>query len=97
VGNRGQGSVQWNAMVPITPVVKWLIGICVVVWLLLQVIVEQYILDQPQITYGLGLVPLSVIEKFYVWQMFTYQFLHSTNIFPHPVQYAALVVAGIRA
>jgi membrane associated rhomboid family serine protease len=81
VGNRGQGSVQWNAMVPITPVVKWMIGICVVVWLVLQVIVEKYFLGQPHITYGLGLVPLSVIEKFFVWQVFTYQFLHSTNLF----------------
>lgn len=70
-----------NSMVPITPVVKWLIGICVVVWLVLQIIVEKYILDQPSITYGLGLVPLSVIEKFFVWQVFTYQFLHSANVF----------------
>ncbi len=70
-----------NSMVPITPVVKWLIGICVVVWLVLQVIVEKYVLDQPSITYGLGLVPLSVIEKFFVWQVFTYQFLHSANVF----------------
>lgn len=79
MGNRG--SVQMNSMVPITPVVKWLIGICVVVWLLLQIIVEKYVLDQPSITFGLGLVPLSVIEKFFVWQVFTYQFLHSANVF----------------
>ncbi len=81
MGNRGQGSVQMNSMVPITPVVKWLIGICVVVWLVLQIIVEKYFLDSPSITYGLGLVPLSVIEKFFVWQVFTYQFLHSANVF----------------
>ena len=79
VGNRG--SVQMNSMVPITPVVKWLVGICVVVWLVLQIIVEKYFLDQPLITYGLGLVPISVIEKFYLWQVFTYQFLHSANVF----------------
>lgn len=79
MGNRG--SVQMNSMVPITPVVKWLIGICVAVWLILQIIVEKYFLDQPLVTYGLGLVPLSVIEKFYVWQVFTYQFLHSANVF----------------
>ncbi len=79
MGNRG--GVQMNSMVPITPVVKWLIGICVVVWLVLQIIVEKYFLDQPMVTYGLGLVPLSVIEKYFVWQVFTYQFLHSSNVF----------------
>lgn len=68
-------------MVPITPVVKALIGVSVFVWLVLQVIVEKYFLDHPHITFGLGLVPLSVIDKFYVWQVFTYQFLHSFNVF----------------
>lgn len=68
-------------MVPITPAVKVIIAVCVVVWLLLQVIVEKYFLSQPLITYGLGLVPLSVIEKFSIWQVFTYQFLHSYNVF----------------
>jgi membrane associated rhomboid family serine protease len=79
VGNRG--GMQMNSMVPITPVVKWLIGTCVVVWIVLQIIVEKYFLDQPSITYGLGLVPLSVIQKYFVWQVFTYQFLHSANVF----------------
>lgn len=81
MGNRGQGSLQWNAMVPITPVVKWLIGITVFVWLVFQVIVEKYFLTQPLITYTFGLVPLSVTSKFFIWQIFTYQFLHSFSIF----------------
>lgn len=82
MGNRGSGpGMQWNSMVPITPVVKVLIIICVVVWLGLQVILEKYILSQPEVTFGLGLVPLSVIDKFFVWQLFTYQFLHSFNVF----------------
>ena len=81
MGNRGPGSVQWNAMVPITPVVKALIIACVAVWLILQIIIEKYILDQPQVTFGLGLVPLSVIERGFIWQVFTYQFLHSFNVF----------------
>jgi membrane associated rhomboid family serine protease len=70
-----------NSMVPITPVVKWLIGICVAVWLVLQLIVDKYVFHQPTITYVLGLVPYSIIDKFWIWQVFTYQFLHSNNVF----------------
>jgi membrane associated rhomboid family serine protease len=78
-GGSGYPQMQFSMMVPMTPVVKWLIIVCVAIWLVFQVIVEQYLLSTPQITFLFGLVPLSVIQKFYVWQLFTYIFLHSFN------------------
>ncbi len=80
MGYRGGSSPQMN-MVPITPVVKWLIGINVGIWLVLQVIVEQYVLREPFFTMVFGLVPQTFIQKFFVWQPFTYMFLHSHSPF----------------
>lgn len=73
--------MQFSMMVPVTPVVRWLIGINVFVWLVLQVIVEGYILSQPYITYVFGLVPENVFTKFFIWEPITYMFLHSRNVF----------------
>jgi membrane associated rhomboid family serine protease len=68
-------------MVPLTPVVRWLIIVNVVVWLVFQVIIERYFLSEPLFTYLFGLVPISVIQKFFVWQVGSYMFLHSFNVF----------------
>lgn len=83
MGNRGSRGpqMQFNMMVPMTPVVKWLVIAIAAIWLLLQVIVERYFLSEPLITYFFGLVPLSVVQKFFIWQIGTYMFLHSYNIF----------------
>lgn len=64
-----------------TPVVKALIIVCVAVWLVLQVIVEKYFLSDAYVTFGLGLVPDAVFSRWHLWQPFTYQFLHSYNVF----------------
>lgn len=37
----------------------------------------------PALTFYLGLIPALVTEKFYVWQIFSYMFLHSTYGFFH--------------
>jgi len=71
--------MQFGMMMPMTKVVKWLIITTVAIWLVLQVIVEQYFLAGPKVTYLFGLVPMSVIKNFYIWQFFTYIFLHSLN------------------
>lgn len=84
MGKRGGGpypQMQFNMMVPMTPVVRWLIIISVVVWLGLQVIVEGYLLREPSITWLFGLVPRNVLSQFYIWEFVTYIFLHSKNIF----------------
>jgi membrane associated rhomboid family serine protease len=80
-GSSGYPQMQFSMMVPLTPVVKWVIIANVAIWLVLQVIVEKYILHEPLITYLFGLVPISVLHKFYLWQVGSYMFLHSSNIF----------------
>jgi len=35
------------------------------------------------VTYYLGLTPYLVVDKFYLWQLFSYMFLHSTSGFAH--------------
>ncbi|PIU01185.1 MAG: rhomboid family intramembrane serine protease [Bdellovibrionales bacterium CG10_big_fil_rev_8_21_14_0_10_45_34] len=67
------------ASIPFTPMVKRLVIINVAIWLICQVILEQFVLDKPFITLNFGLVPVFVLEKFYIWQIVTYMFLHSLN------------------
>lgn len=82
-GGQGGGSpqMQFSMMVPVTPVVRWMIGLSVGIWLVGQVIVEGYILGQPTLTWLFGLVPQNVLTKFFVWEFVTYIFLHSRNVF----------------
>lgn len=88
MGGRGSGGggpqgpqMQFGMMVPVTPVVRWLIGICVGVWLILQSILEGFVLSKPYITQVLSLVPELFLTKFFLWQPLTYMFLHSQNLF----------------
>jgi membrane associated rhomboid family serine protease len=85
MGNRGSRSsgpqMQFNMMVPVTPVVRWLIGISVAIWLFGQVIGEGYLLHEPVLTYTFGMVPANFIQKFFLWEPLTYIFLHSRNVF----------------
>jgi len=73
------GSSQMQ-VVQITPVVKRLIIVNVAIWLLLQVIIEQYFLTGQPILRTFALIPGSVVQSFYIWQPFTYMFLHSHSI-----------------
>jgi membrane associated rhomboid family serine protease len=54
----------------VPPGVKNLILTNVAVFLVQQFIAPQYMLET------FGLVPIYVTEKFYIWQIFTYMFLH---------------------
>lgn len=66
-------------MVSITPVAKKILIVTTVIWFVMQVIVGGLLkvnLWQP-----LALYPYQVIENFYVWQLFTYMFLHSLSPF----------------
>ncbi len=66
---------------PLSPMVKKLIIINVGIWLLVQLILGQFVFsDFPLSTY-IGLVPAMVIGEFAFWQIFTYMFLHSMDIF----------------
>jgi membrane associated rhomboid family serine protease len=83
MGNRGGGypQMQFSMMVPVTPVIRWLLGLNIGIWLILQVIVEGYILKSQSITWMFGLVPQNLFSNFFVWELVTYMFLHSQNVF----------------
>lgn len=80
MGYRGGGS-QMSSLVPFTPMVKILMIINVAIWFVGQMIVEQFILSEPYISGFLSLIPAYVFEKFFVWQLVSYMFLHSSNVF----------------
>ncbi|MGE3975197.1 MAG: rhomboid family intramembrane serine protease [Bdellovibrionales bacterium] len=82
MGFRGAGP-QMQMSVPFTPVVKKLMIAHVGIWLIGQVIVEQYFLKEQQLTTFFGLIPELLITKFFVWQPLTYMFLHSTDGITH--------------
>jgi membrane associated rhomboid family serine protease len=82
MGNRGPGP-QMQLSIPFTWVVKRLVIAHVGIWLIGQVIIEQYFLKDQQLTTIFGLVPELLITRFFVWQPFTYMFLHSTDGVTH--------------
>lgn len=79
-GGGGGPQMQFNMMAPVTPVVKGLLIANIAIWVVLQLIVERFWMPGV-ITYTLGLVPNNVISNFFVWEVFTYMFLHSPNPF----------------
>jgi membrane associated rhomboid family serine protease len=67
--------------VPLTPVVKKLIIINMVLWVGLVLILQKWVLSSPYIFTWFGFIPESVLLDFYLWQPFTYMFIHSDNVF----------------
>src|SRR5262245_21879102 len=57
----------------VTPAVKFLLIVNVAVFILQTVIGASF---EQQLTFYFGLVPPLVLENLYLWQLFTYQFLH---------------------
>jgi membrane associated rhomboid family serine protease len=66
-------------VMPFTKVVKRLVIANVVIWFIGVVIIEQYFMTEPKLTWIFGLEPLRIIKNYYLWQPFTYLFIHSTN------------------
>lgn len=71
-------------VVPLTQIVKWLIIINVAIWIVLQIIIGKNFFPG-LIEYLFGLVPEKVISSFFIWQPFTYLFLHSVGQISHIV------------
>lgn len=68
-------------MIPRTTLcVKWLIIINLACWFLLISIIQRFFMKTDDIYHIFGFVP-SLIDQFYIWQFFTYMFIHSTGIF----------------
>lgn len=61
-----------------TPAVKWLLILNVGIWFVLQVVVEG--LFRVPFSSIFELYPGKVLFDFHVWQIFTYMFLHSTQV-----------------
>ncbi len=70
-----------QTMIPFTPVVKVLVIICAVVWLFGQLIIDRFFLSGQFFANYFALVPNLVLQKFYIWQLFTYAFLHTSSPF----------------
>lgn len=65
----------------LTPIVKKLLIINVSIWLFGVVILQKMILGSPVLYQWFGMTPLAIIENFFIWQPFTYMFLHSYSAF----------------
>ncbi len=72
--------MNMQVVVPLTPVVKILMIANVAVWLLLTVIFENYFLAPGTLNRWFGIVPAFVVQKFFIWQIFTYMFFHALNL-----------------
>ena len=75
------GGPQMQMSIPMTPMVKRLIIINVAIWLLAVMILQKIFLSEPYIFQYFGLIPDSFLFDFYLWQPFTYMFLHSNSFF----------------
>jgi membrane associated rhomboid family serine protease len=69
---------QVHMNLSITPAVKWLLIINVVVWLGFQVLLEQY--AGIAFSRWFALFPGKVLYEFSIWQLFTYMFLHTFQV-----------------
>ena len=65
----------------ITTFVKALIIANGFIWFFLVVILQGLFLDKAYVFYFLGLTPERVFSHFWLWQIFTYLFVHSSGFF----------------
>lgn len=71
-------NAQIQNQFPLTPVVKRLIILNVVIWFFFQVLLEGY--GKINFTHHLALYPGKVLFDFSLWQPVTYMFLHSLQV-----------------
>ena len=66
---------------PLTPMAKKLIIINVAIWLGAILIVQKFFMDEPSLFLWFGLIPERMVNGFWIWQPFTYMFVHSYSVF----------------
>lgn len=66
---------------PFTKSVKFLVIANVAIWVVLVLILQGFILKNQAVYDLFALKPSRTILNFWVWQPFTYMFLHSTGVF----------------
>ncbi len=64
-----------------TPVVKALIISCVAVYVVGVIFLQAMLWQSPWLFRYLGVVPQSLVESFFIWQPFTYMFVHAVGVF----------------
>ncbi len=74
-------SSMQNMIPRTTPCVKILIIVNLVCWFLLVSIIQQFFMKTDTIYHLFGFVPSAVSDSFFIWQFFTYMFLHGSGIF----------------
>ena len=65
----------------VSPYVKFLIGINVAIWFVFVVVLQGYFLDHLQIFRIFGLLPEKIFFDQWIWQFFSYMFIHSSGLF----------------
>ena len=65
---------------PVTPCVKFLVLANVIIWIVLVLGLQGFLLDSAAVFKTLGLVPYKVGSDFFVWQFVTYMFIHGNAI-----------------
>jgi membrane associated rhomboid family serine protease len=73
-----QQSSPFQMMAP-GAVVKKIMIVNVFVWIVFQIIIQNFLLPTPYVTIYFSLIPKMVIESFFLWQFVTYMFLHAMN------------------
>lgn len=71
---------QVQMVVSLTPMVKAILIANALIWLVAVVIFQGYITKDLSIFNYLGLAPALAFEKFYLWQPFTYIFIHDSKV-----------------
>ncbi len=66
---------------PLTPVVKKLVITICLIWFVIQIIGDRFL--KLNFSSWFILHPDQVIEKFWIWQLFTYIFFHSATQVTH--------------
>lgn len=64
----------------VSPYVKALVIINILSWFVLVLLLQQFFMDFPYVFQFLGLVPSGFLHG-YLWQPFTYMFVHASGIF----------------
>jgi membrane associated rhomboid family serine protease len=79
MGRRGPPQLDLGQVMPLTPFARILLFVNVGIWFVGTVILEQYFLGKPYLTIYLGLSPYDLLRHFFIWQPFTYLFIHAVN------------------
>ncbi len=72
---------QMPSVVPFTKTVKALVITNLVIWVGFVLILQGMILKNNALFDLFALVPAKVINDFWIWQIFTYMFLHTNGVF----------------